>query len=153
MPNYMGVVQRQKEPRSIADMAKANVEHVIVVGYIGRDPETRYSGNGKPITRGSLAVSWGKRGDPNQHTEWVSWTAWEREADIMARFGKGDAVLLIGKPSVREYNGKEYAELTVWSVATPIWRTDEKPDRGMPPIPPSDTKKTEMVDDDLDLPF
>lgn len=154
MPNYFGVISRVKEPKSVIQCAKEGIEQVIVIGHLGKVPDTRYSGNGKPITKGSLAVSWGKRGEPNQHTEWVSWIAWEREADIMSQFGKGDAVLLIGKPGMREYNGKEYGELTVWSVATPIWKTDEKPDRGMPPIPP--TNKPHMAndpDDEDSIPF
>ena len=155
MPNYAGIISRLKEPKSIVDLAKEGVEQVIVIGHLGRDPENRYAPNGKPIARGTLAVSWGKRGDPGQHTEWVSWTAWERQADSMGLFRKGDAVLLIGKPSMREYNGKEYGDLTVWSVATPVWKTEEKPDRGMPLMPKEQDngKAQTQVDDDSGIPF
>ena len=68
MPNYAGVISRLKEPKSIADLAKEGVEQVIVIGHLGRDPESRFAPNGKAITKGAVAVSWGKRDDPQRET-------------------------------------------------------------------------------------
>lgn len=154
MPNFLASMNRVTSAQDMAEMVKDGCGMICIVGHLTRDPETRYTLNGKAITRGAVAVSWGKRNDPQRETRYFSFNAWERESDIIAQFGKGDAVLLIGKPSVREYNGKEYAELTVWSVATPVWKTDEKPDRGMPPIPPSENgQKRQAVDDDPEIPF
>lgn len=143
MPNFMATLNRVSTHRTLSDLIADGADMLCVVGHLGRDPETRYTGNGKAVTKGTLAVSWGKRGDPDQATEWVAWVAWERQAEIMGQFGKGDSVLLIGRLSQREYNEKLYPELTVWSAAVPVWQTDEKG---------TQSKPVTVVEDE-DIPF
>ena len=49
------------------------VNKIILIGNLGRDPETRYTPNGKAVTRFSLATSnkWvNTDGEKQQATEW-----------------------------------------------------------------------------------
>lgn len=138
MPNFMGKIERIANHTTLNDLIESGTKLLCVVGHLGRDPETRYTGDGKPMTKGTMAVSWGKRGEPDQKTEWVAWTAWELQAEIMQQYGKGDAILLIGKLSQREYNEKLYPEFTVWSVAVPVWRSLEQ-EKPKPVIPSGDS--------------
>ena len=54
---------------------------VTIIGHLGRDPEMRYTGAGKPVTTFTVAVSrsWNS-GDGERHseTEWFNIVAWWR---------------------------------------------------------------------------
>jgi single-strand DNA-binding protein len=56
----------------------ASVNKVILVGRLGKDPETRYMPNGEAVTNVTLATSetWkDKNGEKQEKTEWhrVTW--------------------------------------------------------------------------------
>ena len=52
----------------------ASVNKVILVGHLGKDPETRYMPNGDAITNATLATSesWKDKqtGEKKEQTEW-----------------------------------------------------------------------------------
>ena len=61
---------------------------VQLIGYLGRDPEMRYTPNGKPVTVFPLAVTrmWQKpEGERAEKTEWFNVVAWERLAEICSQ--------------------------------------------------------------------
>ena len=56
------------------------VNKVILIGNLGKDPETRFTPNGKAVTRFSLATSntWiDANGEKQQATEWHTVVVWE----------------------------------------------------------------------------
>lgn len=139
MPNLFGVLERATEPCTIAETVNDEGNLVVVMGHLGRDPEFRTVGSGKALAKFSVAVSWGKRCDPGQHTEWVVCQAWEETADLLRDFVKGQAILVIGKPSVRTYQDKQYGEVSVWHVAKPIYqRMEPRKAQNNPTVPDDD---------------
>lgn len=80
---------------------------VIVVGNLGRDPEKRYTQDGRPVTRFSVAATTRRKareGDWEDHTEWFNVTVFGRQAETLAeRLMKGTRVYLEGRLESRSY--------------------------------------------------
>jgi single-strand DNA-binding protein len=58
---------------------------VIIIGYVGRDPEMRYTPSGRPVTSFSVATTrtWvSAEGDRREETEWFNVVAWGNLAEI-----------------------------------------------------------------------
>ncbi|MCR9276358.1 MAG: single-stranded DNA-binding protein [Pseudomonadaceae bacterium] len=77
------------------------INKVILVGNLGRDPETRYAQNGNPITNFSIATSEGWRdketGQNNERTEWHNVVCFTRLAEIASQYlKKGSQVYIEG---------------------------------------------------------
>ncbi|MBI4789932.1 MAG: single-stranded DNA-binding protein [Chloroflexi bacterium] len=88
---------------------------VQIIGNLGRDPEMRYTPNGKPVTSFTVAVSrsWLKpEGDRVEKTEWFNVVAWERLAEICNQYlVKGSAVYVEGRLETRSWeaeNGQKH---------------------------------------------
>lgn len=78
-----------------------SVNKVILVGNVGKDPEVRYSPNGTPVAKFSLATN-EKFKDRNdlwqERTEWHNIVAWQRLAEIVGEFvAKGSKLYIEGK--------------------------------------------------------
>jgi len=80
---------------------------VIVIGNLGRDPEKRYTQDGRPVTRFSVAATTRRRerdGEWGDHTEWFSVTVFGRQAETLAeRVTKGTRVYVEGRLESRQY--------------------------------------------------
>ncbi len=74
---------------------------VIIAGYLGRDPEMRYTQDGTPVTNFSVATSrkWSRQdGTQVDETIWFRVSAWRRQAEICNEYlQKGSAVLVEGR--------------------------------------------------------
>lgn len=79
----------------------ASVNRVIIIGYLGQDPETRYSPGGDAITNLSVATSeaWkDKNGEKQEHTEWWSVTLFGKIAEVASEYlRKGSLVYIEGR--------------------------------------------------------
>jgi single-strand DNA-binding protein len=109
---------------------------VTIVGNLGRDPEKRYTQDGRPVTRFSVAATTrrkGREGDWEDHTEWFSVTVFGRQAETLAeRIQKGTRVYVEGRLESRQYetqNGGKGFSLDVIANEVlsldPRQRTDE----------------------------
>jgi len=86
---------------------------VMIIGNLGRDPEMRYTPNGRPVTEFSVAVSHRSR-DPqtgewaDDQTDWYRVTVWGERAERTAeQFRKGNKVFVEGRFRTREYEAKD----------------------------------------------
>lgn len=74
---------------------------VIIAGYLGRDPEMRYTQDGTPVTNFSVAASrkWSRQdGTQVDETIWFRVSAWRRMAETCNEYlQKGSAVLVEGR--------------------------------------------------------
>jgi single-strand DNA-binding protein len=83
-----------------------NYNKIVIIGHLGKDPETKYTKDGKNVANFSVAVSekWGG----NEHTEWFYVVAWNKTAEIAQKFlKKGNPVLIEGKIQTREWNSTD----------------------------------------------
>ena len=73
---------------------------ITVVGNLGRDPEMRYSPDGKPVTNLSVATNrkWTNAdGTPGEETVWFRISAWGKLAEVCNEYlSKGRQVLVEG---------------------------------------------------------
>ena len=93
---------------------------VILIGRLGRDPETRYMPNGEAVCNFSVATSesWkDKNGQRQEATEWHNVTMYRKLAEIAGKYlTKGSQVYLEGKIQSRKYQGKDGIERTAYEI-------------------------------------
>lgn len=92
----------------------ASVNKVILLGNLGRDPETRYTTGGDAVTNLSIATSeqWkDKNGDKQERTEWHRVVLFGRQAEVAGEYlKKGRSVYIEGRLQTRKYNDKDGVE-------------------------------------------
>ena len=97
-----------------------SVNKVILVGRLGRDPETRYMPNGDAITNFSLATDeqWRDRnGERQTRTEWHNITLFGKLGEIASQYlRKGSQVFIEGKIQSRKYTGKDGIERMAYDI-------------------------------------
>ena len=94
----------------------AGIAKITLVGNLGRDPETRYTPNGKMNVTFTMAVSRrfnDQSGQQQERTNWYRVTAWgglAESLDRMAQNGylaKGKQVYVDGRLEAREYQDQQ----------------------------------------------
>ena len=92
----------------------ASVNKVILLGNLGRDPETRYTTGGDAVTNLRIATTetWkDKSGEKQEKTEWHSVVLFGRQAEIAGEYlKKGRSVYIEGRLQTRKYTDKEGVE-------------------------------------------
>jgi len=92
----------------------ASVNKVILIGNLGRDPETRYTTGGDAITNLNIATSeqWkDKSGEKQERTEWHRVVLFGRQAEIAGEYlKKGRSVYIEGRLQTRKYTDKDGVE-------------------------------------------
>ena len=90
----------------------ASVNKVIIVGNLGRDPETRFLPDGKAVCNFSVATTdtWKDKasGDKKEATEWHRVSAFGRLAEICGEYlKKGSQVYIEGKLQTRKWQDNQ----------------------------------------------
>ena len=89
----------------------ASVNKVILVGNLGRDPETRYMPDGGAITNVSIATTdkWkDKSGEMQEKTEWHRVAFFGKLAEIAGEYlKKGSQVYVEGRLQTRKWQDKD----------------------------------------------
>ncbi|HYR00983.1 MAG TPA: single-stranded DNA-binding protein [Casimicrobiaceae bacterium] len=90
----------------------ASVNKVILVGNLGRDPETRYATSGAAICNVTIATSrqWKDKtsGEKKEETEWHRVVFYDRLAEIAGEYlKKGRPVYVEGRLKTRKWQDKE----------------------------------------------
>ena len=90
----------------------ASVNKVILIGNLGKDPETRYSPNGGAICNVRLATTrnWKDKatGERREESEWHSVVFYDRLAEIAGEYlKKGRPVYVEGRLKTRKWQDKE----------------------------------------------
>lgn len=88
----------------------ASVNKVILIGNLGRDPETRYMSNGDAVTNIALATTdtWkNKNGQKQEKTEWHKVVFYRKLAEIAGEYlKKGRSVYIEGRLETRKWADK-----------------------------------------------
>jgi single-strand DNA-binding protein len=88
-----------------------SVNKVILVGNLGKDPEIKYTPQGKPVAKFSLATNErykDKDGQWQDRTEWHNIVLWERLAEIAGEYlKKGGKVYIEGRIRTDSWDDKQ----------------------------------------------
>ncbi len=142
-------------------MASRGLNKVMIIGNLGRDPELRFTPNGKAVASFTVAVSRIGRdaqGERTEETEWFRVVAWERLAETCNEFlKKGMKVYVEGRLQSRKYNDKDGVERTsVEIVANEMLMLDargQQPQAGVGAGVAAGDQMGGGADDPDDLPF
>jgi single-strand DNA-binding protein len=92
----------------------ASVNKVILIGNVGRDPETRYMPSGDAMVNLSLATTdqWkDKNGEKQEKTEWHRIVIFGKTAEIAGQYlRKGSQIYIEGRLQTRKWTDKEGQE-------------------------------------------
>src|SRR5215510_3593274 len=84
---------------------------IAIVGYLGRDPELRYTPQGTAVCKLSVATTERRKnaaGDPEEHTTWFRITVWGRQAELANEYlSRGRQVYIEGRLRLEEYTDRE----------------------------------------------
>jgi single-strand DNA-binding protein len=84
---------------------------ITIVGYLGRDPELRYTPQGTALCKLSIATSERRKnavGELEEHTTWFRVTVWGRQAELADEYlSKGRQVYIEGRLRLEEYTDRE----------------------------------------------
>jgi len=82
------------------------LNRIQLIGYLGRDPETRFTPTGKKVTHFSVAVSQRRKvsGETQEYTDWVNIEAWGRLGEVCQEYlKKGSLIYLEGRLKTDKY--------------------------------------------------
>jgi len=129
-------------------MASRGINKVILIGNLGKDPETRYMPSGGAVTNLTLATSesWKDKqtGEQKENTEWHRVVFFNRLAEIAAEYlRKGSKVYIEGRLQTRKWQGQDGQDrYTTEIVANEMQMLDSRGSGGggsyeAPPTPTS----------------
>jgi single-strand DNA-binding protein len=86
------------------------LNRVQLIGRLGKDPESRFTPNGKKVTHFSLAIGsrWkSAQGEVKESTEWVNIEAWGRLGEVCEQYlHKGSLAFIEGRLKTDKYEDK-----------------------------------------------
>lgn len=92
-------------------MAQRSLNKVLLLGYLGRDPELRYTAAGKAVATFTVATSlqWrDQSGNDQEKTEWHRVVAWGRLGEVCGEYlSKGKQVFIEGRIQTREWEDQD----------------------------------------------
>ncbi len=147
-----------------------SINKVILIGRVGRDPEIKYTPNGSPVAKFSLATDESykdRNGEQQRRTEWHNIVAWSKLAEICGEYlTKGKQIYIEGSIRSRQWEDQSGNKRTSYEIvartmqmlgsradsergaSAPASQERASQERATPPPPPSD----DAITDD-DIPF
>jgi single-strand DNA-binding protein len=100
----------------MSELRLPEINRVMLVGRLTRDPETRFAGDGTPITDLALAFHRryrGREGQAAEETGYVTVRTYARLAEVCGMYlKKGSPVLVEGRLQMREWKDGQGARQT-----------------------------------------
>jgi single-strand DNA-binding protein len=97
-----------------------SVNKVILVGRLGRDPETRFTPNGQAVCNFSLATDESykdRAGERQKRTEWHRIVLWGKLAELAQQYlKKGSLIYLEGRIQSRQWDDREGQKRTSFEI-------------------------------------
>jgi single-strand DNA-binding protein len=98
----------------------------MLVGRLGRDPETRYTSGGQAVANFSVATDESykdRNGERQKRTEWHKIVVWGKQAEIAQQYLKKGSLLYIeGRIQSREWQDKEGNKRTSFEIVANNFR-------------------------------
>jgi single-strand DNA-binding protein len=103
-----------------------SVNKVILVGRLGRDPETRFTSSGQAVCNFTLATDESykdRNGERQQRTEWHRIVMWGKLAEIGQQYlKKGKLVYIEGRLQTRQWDDKEGNKRSTTEIVANVMR-------------------------------
>ena len=146
----------------------AAVNKVILVGHLGRDPEVRYTPDGRAICNFTMATTdtWKDKnsGEKRERTEWHRIVAWRKLGELCGEYlSKGRQVYIEGRLQTRDWEDKDgNKRYTTEIIASRLnflgSRADQASEARVSASSPEGSPQTapkgeDLSDEDEDLPF
>jgi len=97
-----------------------DINQVMLVGNLTRDPEMKTTATGKSMTRFSIASNRTFKtgnGEKQKETLYMTVVAWSGQAEICAKFlTKGSKVAVVGRLTSREFDGNDGQKKRVYEI-------------------------------------
>ncbi len=125
------------------------VNSIIISGRLTRDIELRYTPNGTPVAKLSLAFdrSYQKDGEWQQETSYIDIVVWSKRAEQCAEFlHKGSPILVEGYLKTRTYVDKDNQNRKITEIVANKVNFLER--AGTKPSGFEDTREKEIVKND-----
>lgn len=141
---------------------------MLGLARIGRDVEVRFTANGDPVARISLAFSYGQKDQTGKRpTQWVDGSLWGKRAEALGpHLLKGQLVYVsLDDPHIEEYETRDgqkgsklAARVSAIEFAGGAPESKPAPTRSAPvqkpnPAPARETPSSSLSDMDDDIPF
>ncbi len=89
----------------------AGLNKVMLIGNVGKDPEMRYTANGKAVTTFTIACNRtfnSPDGERREETDWFDVVTWEKLAELCSQFlQKGRQAYVEGRLQTRSWEGQD----------------------------------------------
>jgi single-strand DNA-binding protein len=89
----------------------AGLNKMSVIGFLGTDPEMRYTPNGNPVTSFSIATNrryTDSQGERHEETEWFRVVAWNQLAELCNQYlSKGRRAYVDGRLHSSTWEGQD----------------------------------------------
>ncbi len=131
-----------------------DLNKVMIIGHLGRDPEMRYTPSGRPVTTFTVATNrtWNTTdGERHNETEWFNVVSWGNLAEICKQYlAKGQQVYVEGRLQTRRWEDSESTKRTsVEIVASEMMILGDRHDSNQAN---GDTQEPELLNDE-EYPF
>jgi len=144
----------------------SSVNKVILIGNLGRDPETRYMSSGDCVTNFSIATSdkWVDKqsGEKTEKIEWHNIVAFRKLGEICGLYlKKGSSIYCEGKLNTQKYTGKDgvekYQTKVIIDSMQMLGGKNNEPNQENKAVKPKNEKQVNQVQSssgfDDDIPF
>ncbi len=132
-----------------------NVNKVILVGHLGKDPELSYLPSGQSVAKFTMATSRkykDKNGELKEETEWHNIVAWEKLGEFCAQYlAKGRQAYVEGRIRSHNWEDREGKKRTsveiVADTVVPLGARTKEP--GEEPVRTAAAKRPTQAADDF----
>jgi single-strand DNA-binding protein len=114
----------------------ASLSKIMIIGNVGRDPELKMTGNGRPVCEFSVAVNrvigGGQGGERQEQTDWYRVSCWGKQAETAQQIiQKGRLVFVEGRFQPREWTGNDQQKRLSLEISADNFQVlDSRRDRG-----------------------
>ena len=106
------------------------LNRVQLIGYLGRDPESKFTPTGKKVATFSVGVTqrWKAAGEMKENTDWFNVEAWGRLGEVAQEYlKKGSLVFVEGRLKTDRYEDKGETKYYTKVIALSLQFLDRKP--------------------------
>ena len=106
------------------------LNRVQLIGYLGKDPETKFTPTGKKVCHFSMGVTqrWKTGGETKEYTDWFNIEAWGRLGEVAQQYlKKGSLIFVEGRLKTDKYEDKGETKYYTKVVALALQFLDRKP--------------------------